>query len=89
MFDLLKDCRDLRFIPNGNLTLVSEFNTTYGAVADVICDAGYDASELIVLCLENGTWATATCDPKGSYIIEKMFKYLPLISVISSSSTNI
>jgi len=36
-------------------------------------------SVLIVLCLENGTWATATCDPKGSYISERMFKYMSLL----------
>jgi len=89
LFHVLQDCGSVPAMFHGRYVMVSANVTTFGAEADVICDAGYDASELIVLCLENGTWATATCDPKGSYISERMFKYLPLISVISSSSTNI
>ena len=77
MFDLLSDCGDLRIIPNGNLTLVSESNTTYGAVADVTCDTGYTPSEPDVRCLENATWSSADCSagklsPSYNFVINKI-----------------
>jgi len=79
MFDLLKDCRDLRIIPNGNLTLVSEPNTTYGAVADVTCDTGYTPSEPDVRCLENATWSSAVCSANGILVPINIFVIVKMI----------
>ena len=71
-----KDCGSVPTISHGRYVLVSANATTFGAEADVICDAGYDTNDRIIMCLDNGTWATATCNPKGSNISDNLINYI-------------
>ena len=61
-----KDCGSVPTISHGRYSLVSANETTFGAEADVICDAGYNANDIVVTCLGNGTWATVACYPSGT-----------------------
>ncbi|XP_052808049.1 adhesion G protein-coupled receptor L3-like, partial [Mya arenaria] len=46
------------------ISLDDPSNTTYGAVADVICDSGFEHSVYHVICLSNGLWSEASCAAK-------------------------
>jgi len=52
-------------LENGVYILVDSSDTTYGANADVKCDAGYIASVDIITCTINGTWTNAICTAVG------------------------
>ncbi|XP_060556133.1 sushi, von Willebrand factor type A, EGF and pentraxin domain-containing protein 1-like [Ruditapes philippinarum] len=50
----IKDCGSQLNVTNGNL----HFNTTtFGSIASLVCDRGYDGNGTI-RCLDNGSWAT-------------------------------
>ena len=62
------DCGNFTTLENGVYILNDSSDTTYGANADVKCDAGYIASVDIITCTINGTWANATCSAIGKHV---------------------
>ncbi|XP_060560466.1 sushi, von Willebrand factor type A, EGF and pentraxin domain-containing protein 1-like [Ruditapes philippinarum] len=57
----LIDCETVPVIANGQITLKQDGNTTYGAIANVSCSTGYNATVDVILCLDTGEWDNATC----------------------------
>ncbi|XP_053398283.1 neurogenic locus Notch protein-like [Mercenaria mercenaria] len=53
---------DVIDITKGTVTPVEDSNTTYGALANVICDNGYNASSTTIQCLDTGKWEVTTCE---------------------------
>ncbi|XP_053398252.1 sushi, von Willebrand factor type A, EGF and pentraxin domain-containing protein 1-like [Mercenaria mercenaria] len=58
----LIDCNDVPDITKGTVTLVEDGNTTYGALANLTCDNGYNASSKTIQCLDTGRWEATTCE---------------------------
>ncbi|XP_060580503.1 sushi, von Willebrand factor type A, EGF and pentraxin domain-containing protein 1-like [Ruditapes philippinarum] len=58
---LMKDCKTVLVIERGTIMPIDSDNTTYGAVANVTCDYGYNSSKEYIQCLSNGTWESVTC----------------------------
>ncbi|XP_053387176.1 E-selectin-like [Mercenaria mercenaria] len=56
------DCSILSDIPNGTVTLLEDGNTTYGALANVSCEIGYNATVDIIKCTKAGMWEISTCE---------------------------
>ena len=63
------DCGTVPTLNSGNYILNNLTDTTYGANADVKCDAGYLASVDIITCTINGTWTLAICRDIGKQVI--------------------
>ncbi|KAH3725805.1 hypothetical protein DPMN_051654, partial [Dreissena polymorpha] len=61
---VLKDCGPIPRTFNGMFTLLNASNTTYGSLANVTCDAGYESNVRHIKCQENKTWEPAFCSPK-------------------------
>ncbi|XP_060573656.1 sushi, von Willebrand factor type A, EGF and pentraxin domain-containing protein 1-like [Ruditapes philippinarum] len=57
----LNGCGSNVTVPNGNVTISS---TTFGSVANISCDSGYDANKVSIECLKNGLWEKPTCTIK-------------------------
>jgi len=71
------DCGNFTTLENGVYILVDSSDTTFGAKADVTCDAGYIASVDVITCTINGTWANATCSAIGKHIAwNSRFEYI-------------
>ncbi|XP_060554931.1 sushi, von Willebrand factor type A, EGF and pentraxin domain-containing protein 1-like isoform X2 [Ruditapes philippinarum] len=64
-----KDCGSVSAISNGKYVLENEDNTTFGAMATVICDEGYESDSNAITCLENGQWSRALCSAKDCGIV--------------------
>ncbi|XP_060560575.1 sushi, von Willebrand factor type A, EGF and pentraxin domain-containing protein 1-like [Ruditapes philippinarum] len=58
----LIDCSVAPKVSNGNVALLKEENTTYGALAEITCETGYNFSVSTIQCRDTGFWDTATCD---------------------------
>ncbi|XP_060580506.1 uncharacterized protein LOC132737264 [Ruditapes philippinarum] len=58
----LIDCSVVPKVSNGNVALLGEENTTYGALAEIACETGYNFSVPTIQCRDTGVWDTATCD---------------------------
>ncbi|XP_053404098.1 sushi, von Willebrand factor type A, EGF and pentraxin domain-containing protein 1-like [Mercenaria mercenaria] len=53
-------------IENGQIVLADITNISYGSVANVTCDTGYEASVANITCLSSGVWEhNATCVSVG------------------------
>ncbi|XP_053400560.1 sushi, von Willebrand factor type A, EGF and pentraxin domain-containing protein 1-like [Mercenaria mercenaria] len=48
-------------VPFGRVSLIDDGNTTYGASANVICEAGFETNDLKIKCQRSGIWQTALC----------------------------
>jgi hypothetical protein len=62
------DCGNVPSVLNGRIELNEDGNTSYGALAEVICDTGYNKSRDIIECHNTGEWDKPTCDLKGKFI---------------------
>jgi hypothetical protein len=65
---IFEDCEAVPIIDNGQISLTQDGNTTYGAIANVSCSTGYNATVDTILCLETGKWDNATCNSIGKLI---------------------
>ncbi|XP_060556534.1 uncharacterized protein LOC132717141 [Ruditapes philippinarum] len=54
-----KDCGNVSVIENGKYKV--EDDTTFGAVAIVICNEGYESDKNNITCLETGYWSSSSC----------------------------
>ncbi|KAH3729507.1 hypothetical protein DPMN_055479 [Dreissena polymorpha] len=61
---IVTDCGSTPAILNGVYTLLNTANTTYGSLANVTCDAGYESHFSQIICQANAMWTTANCIPK-------------------------
>ncbi|XP_053396028.1 sushi, von Willebrand factor type A, EGF and pentraxin domain-containing protein 1-like [Mercenaria mercenaria] len=59
-----RDCGVPGLIPDGKLELVDSSNSSYGSLAEVICDNGYESDDLNVSCLDTGEWESTACSLK-------------------------
>ncbi|KAH3730490.1 hypothetical protein DPMN_056480 [Dreissena polymorpha] len=59
-----KDCGAVPAVMNGVYTLLNTSNTTYGSLANVTCDAGYESNVNQIICQANTTWGDADCISK-------------------------
>jgi hypothetical protein len=64
---IIQECGDVPTVIKGSVTLLEEHNTTFSALANVICDTGYNASIGILQCLETGQWQTTKCHLLGKF----------------------
>jgi hypothetical protein len=62
---IIKDCEPVPVIANGQITLTQDGNTAYGAIANVSCSIGYNATVDVIQCLYTGEWDNATCNLIG------------------------
>ncbi|KAH3726521.1 hypothetical protein DPMN_052388 [Dreissena polymorpha] len=60
-----KDCGTIPAIINGKYTLWNTSKTTYGSLAHVTCDTGYESNVTLIMCRANASWENAICNPKG------------------------
>jgi hypothetical protein len=67
------DCSVAPKVSNGNVALLEEENTTYGALAEITCETGYNFSVPTIQCRDTGIWDTATCDLIGNNIYNLLF----------------
>ncbi|XP_053403087.1 uncharacterized protein LOC128558234 [Mercenaria mercenaria] len=59
-----KDCGAVTSnISEGAVELIDPSNTSYGAVALVRCNQGFEAVPLTVICAATGEWEEASCEP--------------------------
>jgi hypothetical protein len=65
------DCGNVSVISNGDITLIDEGNTTYGALAEVACNTGYNKTINIIECHDTGEWDVPACYLIGLYINNK------------------
>lgn len=61
---LWKVCGSLPVVENGAAVLRD--NTSLGFVADMVCNAGYEASKSTITCKISGYWEQATCTGVGN-----------------------
>ncbi|XP_060560678.1 sushi, von Willebrand factor type A, EGF and pentraxin domain-containing protein 1-like [Ruditapes philippinarum] len=54
-------CGNVSVISNGDITLIDEGNTTYGALAEVTCNTGYNKTINIIECHDTGEWDVPAC----------------------------
>ncbi|XP_053396463.1 sushi, von Willebrand factor type A, EGF and pentraxin domain-containing protein 1-like isoform X5 [Mercenaria mercenaria] len=59
-----RDCGAPGLIPHGKLELVDSSNSSYGSLAKVSCDNGYESDDLNVSCLDTGQWENTACSLK-------------------------
>ncbi|KAH3725242.1 hypothetical protein DPMN_051077 [Dreissena polymorpha] len=87
------DCGAVPAVLNGRYTLLNTTNTTYGSLANVICDAGYESNVSQVMCQANATWGHANCIPKdcGStpVILNGAYKLLNTSNTTYASLANV
>ena len=62
---MFSDCGNVPALMNGRYMLEDENNTTFGSVATVTCDKGYESVNRIITCLENGQWSVSLCTARG------------------------
>ncbi|XP_060554933.1 sushi, von Willebrand factor type A, EGF and pentraxin domain-containing protein 1-like isoform X2 [Ruditapes philippinarum] len=58
------DCGTPNNIHHGTISLVEDGNSGYGALANVVCDKGYESADKTVSCLDTGLWNTTECNLK-------------------------
>ncbi|XP_060561246.1 adhesion G protein-coupled receptor L4-like [Ruditapes philippinarum] len=58
----LIDCSTVPKVANGNVALLEDGKTTYDALAEIFCEAGYNSSVQTIQCRDTGVWENATCD---------------------------
>ncbi|XP_060560780.1 sushi, von Willebrand factor type A, EGF and pentraxin domain-containing protein 1-like [Ruditapes philippinarum] len=56
------DCGNVPLISNGSITLIEDGNTTYGALAEVTCETGYNETLKIIECRDTGDWDATDCN---------------------------
>ncbi|KAH3726549.1 hypothetical protein DPMN_052416 [Dreissena polymorpha] len=87
------DCGAVPAVLNGRYTLLNTTNTTYGSLANVTCDAGYESNVSQVMCQANATWGHANCIPKdcGStpVILNGAYKLLNTTNTTYASLANV
>jgi hypothetical protein len=59
------DCGDVPVINDGNIILQEDGNNSYGALAEVTCNTGYNATLNTIVCLDTGEWENITCNIIG------------------------
>ena len=52
-------------IDGGSISLQDTGNNSYGALADVTCEKGFNASLATIQCLDTGKWENTSCDVVG------------------------
>ena len=52
-------------IDGGSIALQDTGNNSYGALADVTCAIGFNASFDTIQCLDTGKWENTSCDVVG------------------------
>ena len=57
-FAFVSDCGHPVNISNGYISVNS---TTFGAIASVHCDTGYETSNTTITCQDTGVWSTSMC----------------------------
>jgi hypothetical protein len=62
---IFADCGDVPFINDGNIVLQEEGKSSYGALAKVTCNTGYNTTSDTIQCLNTGEWDNATCTIVG------------------------
>jgi hypothetical protein len=62
---IFADCGDVPFINDGNIFLQEEGNSSYGALAKVTCNTGYNTTSDTIQCLDTGEWDNRTCTIVG------------------------
>ena len=65
---IFTDCGNLSVISDGSITLQENGNSSFGALADVTCNMGYNAALDIIECLESGIWENTSCDIVGNIL---------------------
>ena len=58
-------CGDVPSISDGSIALQENGNKSYGALANVICDTGYNATSVTIQCLDTGKWQDTSCNIVG------------------------
>jgi hypothetical protein len=80
-FNHYSDCGSPLNVTNGKLHYDA---TTFGTIASLVCDRGYDGNGSIS-CLDTGSWETPPrCSIKGQFNIDQfqtLFKFLELLSI--------
>ena len=61
-FISVTDCEAVPGVSNGDVSLLEDENTTYGKLAEVTCNKGYNSTSGTIRCLETGKWETPNCD---------------------------
>ncbi|XP_053396473.1 uncharacterized protein LOC123551041 isoform X2 [Mercenaria mercenaria] len=56
-----RDCGVPGPISHGKLELVDSSNSSYGSLAKVSCDNGYESEDSTVSCLDTGQWESVAC----------------------------
>ena len=64
---LVSECDLPKSMPNGNISLRDPKNTSYGAIADVSCNTGYEPTTPQITCTTSGTWENASCNARGMF----------------------
>jgi hypothetical protein len=77
-----QDCGIVPTISNGGYTLEDEGVTTFGAMATVTCDEGYESDSNAITCLENGQWSSVICTVKGKHYVLFSFDIDFLINAV-------
>ena len=62
-------CEPVPIISDGSIALQDNGNNSYGALANVTCNTGYNASLDSIECLDTGEWENTSCDIVGMYFV--------------------
>ena len=62
---LVSDCGLPKPMQKENISLRETTNTSYGAMADVSCNTGYEPSTPQITCTTSGLWENASCHAIG------------------------
>ena len=83
------DCGNVPFVTNGKYVLDDGNSTTFGSVATVTCDTGYESVHKIITCLENGQWSDTLCTAKGVSNANVLYFNMCLMCTIYCCSNSI
>jgi hypothetical protein len=67
---------------NGVVALIEAENTTYGQLAEVTCNKGYNSTSGTIKCLETGKWETPQCELLSKYLLILMKRIDALMPLI-------